>query len=314
MKILMTGATGLVGRELGLVLAEQGHEIFVVTRDQAKASQTLPFACQCIQADLQKEVLSEEVVQNIEAVIHLAGASLGEGRWTQERKKEIYESRIFSTRHLLASFKRQVPKVFISASAIGFYGDRKDEVLTEKSLRGEGFLSQVCWDWEKTLEDEVLRESSPWKSTRFCRARFGFILSASAPALQKMLTPFRLGIGGPLGSGEQWVSWVHLQDVVKSLVFALENEKVAGAFNVVSPEAVTQRHLSELLAAQMNKKLWPAVPAIILKLILGEMADLILSSQRVLPEKLLSWGFQFQYKDLNKVVAEICQKPEAVTP
>ncbi|MBN8554098.1 MAG: TIGR01777 family oxidoreductase [Deltaproteobacteria bacterium] len=282
MKILLTGASGLVGTALTTHLESKGYEVVALDRKASDFS-----------------------VENFYAVIHLAGKSIADGRWTDEVKKEIYDSRIQLTQKLSAkiSLAKSKPKVFISASAIGFYGDRGDELLDENSASSEnGFLPKVCRDWEAAAKP------AQTEGVRVVHPRFGVILSGEGGALKKMLTPFKWGVGSPLGSGDQWMSWISLRDVVLGIEFLLTNFDLSEAVNFVSPSPVINLEFSKTLAHLLNRPLGPKVPAFMLKVLFGEMAEeLLLSSAKVLPKKLESAGFKFSGIDLAQVLKNSLQ-------
>jgi len=237
-----------------------------------------------------------------DAVVNLAGASIADGRWTAERKALLRASRIDTTRTLVSALARMNtrPSVMMSASAIGYYGDRGDETLTEESKPGADFLAGLAQEWEaEALKAEAL-------GIRVVLARFGIILARDGGALPKMMLPFKIGVGGKLGSGQQWMSWVTLEDVVGILRLAIENASLRGAINVVSPQPLQNAEFTKVLAKAMHRPaLFPA-PAFALRLALGEMADaLLLSSQRVVPQKLQQLGYRFLRPDLNSALAAI---------
>lgn len=299
MKILVTGATGLIGRELGRALVQAGHQVVILSRNKNKARQHISYACEVIEADLNQGPCLDPLMNSIEAVIHLAGENVGEGRWTEQRKKRIYASRVGLTKNLFASLsKNDSLKVFVSASAIGIYGDRRDELLTEEAPRGSGFLADVCAAWENS----VLSQKSQFSQTRFVILRTGVVLSSieSSPggALAKMVQPFRWGVGGVLGKGKQWVSWIHLNDLVGIYIKALETPGLEGIINAVSPEPVTNQELTGALAKTLGKKAGPAVPQFILRTLLGEMSSLVLDSTRVQPKRLEEMGYSYEFPQI----------------
>lgn len=296
MKVLITGATGLIGKEVGKLLALQGHEIFVISRDFKKAKELLPFPCHIIEGDLVKEPLRDERLQSVEAVINLMGEPIVEGRWTESKKERIYSSRIVATRHLVSSVPANL-KVFVSGSAIGIYGDRQSEVISEEGPSGNDFLAKICVEWEAE------GRRAPGRKVFL---RTGIVLSQQGGALDQMLFPFRAGVGGVLASGEQWMSWIHLEDLVRMIAFALETPKVEGPLNGVAPHPANNREFSESLAEALGKSLGPRVPAFGLKILLGETAQVLLSSLRGSAQKAEALGFEFKYKTLAEALAEIC--------
>ncbi len=298
MKILITGATGLIGRELTKQLIMSGYQVTVVSREKNKARLALPGIKEIIECNLSKEKIAADLNQ-FEGVIHLMGESVVSGRWNEKIKKEIYNSRILSTKNLVESFSR-APKFFISASAIGIYGEGGDKILNEHSELGTDFLAKVCIDWETEAKKIHLR--SQGNLTRSVQLRTGLVLSRHGGALAKMLPAFRLGIGGALGDGQHWMSWIHLQDLVRIICFAIENSEVAGAINAVS--AVPERNIdfSKKLAKTFNRNLGPRMPRFVLKLLFGEKATILLSSQNVSSKKIESYGFKFNYQTLQEAL------------
>lgn len=296
MRILMTGATGLLGKEIGKHLAEKGHKIFVVSRSLAKARELTPFPCEVIVGDLGAGILKDPQLESIDAVINLMGEPVFGGRWGSKKKESIYNSRVVGTRNLVASLPKTL-KVFISASAIGYYGDGGDEVLHEQHVAGDDFLAKVCVDWEQEAKKA---------SGRKVFIRTGIVLSQSGGALEQMLFPFRAGVGGVLGAGKQWVSWIHINDIVGLYLFALVNPKVEGPINGIAPVPLTNRDFSKILAKSLGKNLGPAVPLSALKLIFGEASGVMVSSTRGSAEKVEKLGYQFQYKELSSALDEIC--------
>lgn len=299
MKILMTGATGFIGKELGKALVQKGHQIVALSRNQERARHELPFPCEVIEGDLTQQKLEHPLLSEIEAVIHLAGENVGDSRWTEERKKRIWRSRVDFTQNLMASLPLQV-QVFLSASAVGYYGDRGPEILDERSSKGQGFLSEVCESWERS----VLQAQKQFSKTRFVIFRTAVVLSAFGGALMKMLPPFQMGVGGVLGSGEQWMSWIHIEDLVQMYLKALEDQSFSGVINAVAPEPVSNRNFTEELAKALGVRKGPTVPRFALKTIFGEMASVVLDSQRVTSLKM----FPFRYSNVHQALAN-CAAP-----
>ena len=295
MRILLTGASGFVGTQLGKALVREGHDLIVLTRDPAKAD--LPFPA---------KVLSwkEDLPKDVEAVVHLAGESIAGKRWSAKRKKEIVESRTGSTEDLLKKLKDSSRlKVVVAASAIGFYGNRGDEVLTEQSHHGKGFLADTCVAWEEaTAKFQPLCE-------RFVQLRIGIVLERSGGALAEMLPIFKRGVGGVLGAGSQWMSWIHLDDLIGLIVFSLKENQVKGPWNAVAPNPVTNRQFTKTLAQTLRCKSFLPAPAFGLKMVLGEMSSLLLDSQRV-KEKFSSAGYAFRFPTLESALMAICQNVE----
>jgi uncharacterized protein len=296
MKVLISGGSGLVGTVLTKALRADGHTVAHLVRPGGDAAP----------GDIRWAPVTSFVnvvaMEGIDAVVNLNGASIGGGRWTPERKKLLRSSRIDSTRVLEDALSRmkQKPRVFVSASAIGYYGDRGDEILTESSSSGDDFLSLLARDWEA----EAGRAES--LGIRTVIARFGVILSANGGALPRMLTPFKLGAGGRLGSGKQWMSWVALEDVVGSLLAAIANEQLSGPVNLVAPNPVRNSEFARVLASVLHRPAIFPAPAFALRLALGEMADaLLLSSQRVEPTQLSANRYAFQFENLEPALHAI---------
>jgi len=300
MKILVTGSSGLVGTALGRAMARAGHTVCRLVRPQTpggdRAKEGFAMAWNPATGELGGAGVGAD------AVLNLAGASIADGRWTARRKALLRSSRIDTTRALVGALAKMNarPSVLVSASAIGFYGDRGDETLTEEGKPGTDFLAALAKEWEtEALKAEAL-------GIRVVLARFGIILAREGGALAKMLTPFKLGAGGRLGSGKQWMSWVTLEDVVAILRFAIENATARGAINVVSPQPLQNLEFTKILAKAVHRPAFFPAPALALRLALGEMADaLLLSSQRVLPQALEKLGYRFMRSDLPSALNEL---------
>ncbi len=306
MKILMTGATGLIGKELGKALVSRGDQIYVVTRDAERARSTLPFPCEIITGNLMEGPLKgHPELRLMDAVIHLAGENIGGGRWSESRKRKIYESRILGTRNLIQSLP-VAPKIFISASAVGYYGSQGDTVLTEESPAGDGFLSQVCQDWEEELLGFSYGDAPT--ATRAVSLRTGVVLSSHGGAMEKLLPLFRRGLGAVLGEGKQWISWIHIDDEIGLILHALDKSLLRGAMNLVSPNPVTNEDFSRALADILAVGLAPRVPAMLLRASMGEMSALVLESQRVIPKVASQTDYKFKYPDLKGALESVCNK------
>jgi uncharacterized protein len=295
MKILISGSHGLVGTALIKSLASEGDDIFRLVR-YAPSSETE------IEWSPERYSIALARLEGFDAVVHLAGESIAEGRWTDEKKKRIRESRVKGTRLLgdaLANLTNP-PRTFVCASAIGYYGDRGDQLLTEASAPGKDFLSDVCVEWEKAtaLASE--------KGIRVVNCRFGIILDAEGGALKKMLPPFRMGVGGKIGSGKQWMSWIALVDVVDGIKFALANDSIRGPVNFVAPAPVTNARFTTTLGKVLSRPTIFPIPAFGVRLLFGEMADaLLLSSQRVESAVLQSSGYLFKYAQLEGALRHV---------
>ena len=301
MKILITGSTGLVGTAITQDLQLGGHTVCRLVRPGTTTQAASPSHGFDVNWNPATGELGGAAV-DADAVVNLAGASIAEGRWTPQRKALLRSSRVDTTRALVQALAKMSarPRVLVSASATGIYGNRGDETLTEASQSGNDFLSELAKEWEsEAIKAEAL-------GIRVVRARFGVILSKHGGALPQMMRPFQFGVGGKIGTGKQWLSWITLDDTVGILRLALENANITGPLNVVSPRPVTNAAFTKILAAALHRPaLFPA-PAFALRLILGEMADsLLLSSQRVQPVQLQKLSYQFHHPDLVAALAAI---------
>jgi uncharacterized protein len=308
MKILITGATGFVGKELGKHLALKGHELRVLTRSKKRTEGKLPFPTEVFEWHPSKNQVDPESVKGVDAIIHLAGDNIAEGRWTAEKKKRIRDSRIESSKLLLNETAKlppsERPSVYVSASGIGFYGSREDKIVTEDTPAGEGFLADVCQEWERVAFEHP--EQEPMPEIRRVAIRSGIVLGHGG-ALDKMIPIFRKGLGGRLGSGKQWMSWIHVHDLVRLFENVLRNPDLKGPINGVSPQAVTNERFTEVLGKALRKRTPFPAPSSAIKMALGEMSTEILGSLRVLPKRAQEAGFPFEYADLGKSLEEICE-------
>ncbi|MCM2323363.1 MAG: TIGR01777 family oxidoreductase [Oligoflexia bacterium] len=302
MRSLVTGATGFIGRSLGRRIIESGGELLALMRDPIRARESLPVPYDAYAWNMMEGAPFEQALQGADVVFHLAGEPVDGGRWTAARRKKIRDSRVIGTRNLVEGLRRMKgprPTVLVSASAVGYYGDRGEELLTEEVAPGEGFLPEVCaaWEHEAAQATEL--------GLRVVSLRFGMVLGKEGGALPRILPPFRAGWGGPLGSGEQWMSWIHLEDAVALLEFVARNPEARGPINAVAPSAVTNEEFTRALAAWIGKPARLPVPALALRIGLGKMAELLLSSQRVSPAKAQGLGFRFRYERLEDALAAI---------
>jgi len=292
-RILISGASGLIGTALTAPLEAQGVQVVRLARGRAENSGEISWGPL---ADSSGAGLAASALSGFDAVIHLAGETIA-GRWTEEKKKAIRESRVLGTRNLATALARSEskPKVFVCASAIGFYGDRGEEVLTEESARGQGFLPELCREWEEA--SRIAAEAG----IRTVNLRTGLVLSAKGGALGKMLMPFKLGLGGRIGSGRQWWSWIQIDDLVGGIQHVVGTESLTGPVNMVAPNAVRNAEFTKVLASVLGRPAIFPVPGFALGLAFGKMAadELFLTSQHVKPAKLEASGYRFQYGDLR---------------
>jgi len=291
MKILVAGAGGLVGSALVPSLESDGAEINRLVRSSPKANE--------IEWHPNQGGIDATRLEGFDAIINLAGENIAEGRWTDEKKRKIRDSRVDGT-HLLSEAIAKLatkPRVFLCASATGFYGDRDDQILDETSDSGGGFLATVCRDWEGATEPAAKA------GVRVVNLRFGPILAREGGMLGKMLTPFKMGMGGKVGSGKQYISWVAIDDVVGAIKLALADESIHGPLNVVSPNPVTNEAFTKALGEVLSRPTVMSIPAFAARLVFGEMADeMLLVSQRVAPKKLNEAGYQFKHPELESAL------------
>ena len=292
-KVLLTGASGLIGSALLPALQSSGYDVSRLVRGSASGKGNIAWD--------PSRPLPPQSVSGFDAVVHLAGESIV-GRWTDAKKRRVRESRVQGTRNLAEAIAAapQAPRVFLSASAIGYYGDRGEETLREESAPGSGFLPGVCRDWEAATKPATK------VGIRTAQMRFGVVLSASGGALKKMLPPFRMGVGGNIGSGRQWMSWVDIDDLVGAIQHAMKNDTLHGPVNVVGPKPVRNSEFTKTLASVLSRPAIFPMPAFAARLVFGQMADeLLLSSQRVEPAKLMATAYVFQKPELKAALEDI---------
>ena len=305
MRILISGSTGFVGTALVASLQEQGHSIARLARPGTAQKSAVGSTAQSVLWDPVARQFDAAGAEAADALIHVAGASIADGRWNASRKQLLRTSRVDATRHLFGALSKlqRPPRVIVAASAIGYYGNRGDETLTETSAPGSGFLAGVCQEWEA----ETARGAE--FGARVVSLRFGIVLAAHGGALPQIVLPFKLGAGGRLGDGRQWMSWITLREVTNIVQFALATSGLTGAVNAVTPNPVRNSEFTSVLAKVLHRPaLFPA-PAFALRLALGEMADaLLLVSQRVMPSKLGDSGYAFLQPDLAGALADVFRK------
>jgi uncharacterized protein (TIGR01777 family) len=285
-KVLLTGATGFVGSHLDPVLAAHGHVVRRVSRRPGA------------DFDWSDSSLARGV-RETDAVIHLAGEGIFDRRWSAKRKELLYSSRIETTRKLAKLCAERKPSAFLTASAIGWYGTSDTAEFDERSPHGNDFLANLCTDWEEATEAAVEA------GVRVCRARIGVVLHPGGGAISKMLPFFRLGVGGPLGSGRQWVSWVHLDDLCSIFRFLLEDEKARGSFNATAPNPVTMRAFARALGRALHRPSALPVPKPVLRVALGEVAETLTTGQLVIPRRTLEAGFRFAHPEIDEALASL---------
>ena len=291
MKILITGGTGFIGKKLIAELISSGHELTIISRTERDNKKNITY----IQWD--KEIL-QYAINKSDIIINLAGESIAAKRWTKEQKDLLYKSRIITTQLIVNAINTSPnkPKKLISASAVGIYGNRGNEKLTEESQTGSGFLADLCKAWETEAKKA---------KTNVVILRTGIVLGAGGGALEKIIPPFKLFAGGPLGSGNQYMSWIAISDVIGLIKFAVENDSISGILNLTSPNPVTNKEFSSFLGKVLHRPSFIPAPEVALKLLLGEMSELLLDSQRVIPERTLQVGYKFKYFELEDTLIKI---------
>jgi len=288
MKVAVTGATGLVGTALGSYLEAGGHAVTRLVRGRPGRDEAA--------WDPARGVIDAQLLEGVDAVVHLAGESIADGRWTADKKRRIRDSRVGGTRLLASALARlrRKPRTLLCASAVGFYGDRGEELLTESSCVGDGFLPEVCSQWEGAAAPAAEA------GIRVVHLRIGLVLTPLGGALGRMLVPFRIGVGGRMGSGRQWMSWIAIDDLLSAIHHVLADEELRGPVNAVAPHPVTNAEFARTLGSVLGRPAVAPLPGVAARLAFGEMADaLLLSSARVQPEKLLNAGFSFRYPRLD---------------
>ncbi|MCS7053529.1 MAG: TIGR01777 family oxidoreductase [Ignavibacterium sp.] len=300
-KVILTGATGLIGRNLIRELFKAKYPVIALVRDVYKARKKLPPQVECVEWDYKSNNINLTLLENSYSVIHLAGAGIFDKRWNEAYKKEIYSSRVDSTKLLIdiISKLRNKPENFIGASAVGYYGNRGDEILTEDSKPGNDFLAKVCVDWEQEAS-KVTQFGVRWASIRT-----GIVLSKEGGALKKMLPPFKIFLGGPLGSGNQYFPWIHIKDILGIILYVMENKNCVGPINAAAPHIVTMKEFAKELGKVLKRPALFSVPEFALRILLGEAASDIVSSQRINSEKIINLGYKFNFPYLTKALIDL---------
>lgn len=299
MRILVTGATGLIGRSLCQSLSADGHSIVALSRSAEKPPGLA--ADEVHSWNPQEGPPPQAALKGVDAVVSLAGEPLDARRWSEEQKKLIRDSRVITTRNLVAGLSaiKPTPRVLVSGSAVGFYGDRGDQELEESAPAGRGFMSDVCREWEQEAERATEARA------RVVCIRTGVVLSAEGGALKKMVTPFKIGVGGRLGDGKQWFPWIHIQDIVGIFRHALLTSSLSGPVNGAAPESVTNAQFTRELARAVHRPAFLPVPEVALRILMGEMAEVLFASQRVVPKAAVASGYEFRYAQLVPALADL---------
>jgi len=298
--ILITGATGMIGKALLQSLHHKGYTVAILSRKPTPVKDAIVYVW-----DVPKQQIDVNCLDKVDTIIHLAGAGVAEKKWSPARKQEIINSRVLSTQLLYKALKEQpnTVKNFISASAVGYYGDCGEEILTEDSPNGFGFLAHCCKVWEDAVDQMKHLE------LRVAKIRIGFVLDKSEGALPALEKPIRLFTGAPLGTGKQWTPWIHLTDLVNIFISAVEDPLMMGPYNACAPYPVTNETLIKTVAKQIHRPVWPVkVPEKVLKLLLGEMSSAVTMSNNTSAQKLLASGFKFEFLRLNDALANIYSK------
>ena len=302
MKVLITGSSGLIGSALIESLVANGHEVIRLLRKNLADDSPV--------WDPENGVIDLADVRDISAVVHLAGDNIAEGRWSSQKKGRIINSRVLGTKLLAKFFATSVhkPNIIVSASAVGFYGDRGEELVDETSGPGNGFVADVCKQWEGAMASAVAA------GIRVAYVRFGVVLSPAGGALKKMLLPFKMGLGGVIGTGKQFMSWVSIEDVVGMIQYVIANDSMRGPVNFVAPNAVDNYEFTKTLGRVLHRPTIFPMPAFAARIAFGEMAnELLLSSTRVLPKKLMDSGYQFCHPELEEAFGHLLKKADGIS-
>lgn len=303
-KIIITGATGLIGKKLSKALTDRGDEVTVLTRNTDSAKKKLPFIKNFVEWNYNKPEEWKSHLDGKDTIVHLAGVNLFSKRWDKNFKKKIIESRRISTQNLVRASAdcKNKPGVFISASAVGYYGDGKETILKEDSQKGNDFLADVCEIWERESQ------KAGDYGIRNVQVRTGIVLSPEDGALKQMLLPFKLFIGGPLGSGKQWFPWLHIDDIINIYIHAIDNENISGPINAASPNIVRMKEFAKTLGKVMKRPSLFPVPEFALRIVVGEAAGTVVSGQRINVEKLIKNGYEFKFINLEEALKDLLRK------
>ena len=302
MKILIAGGSGLIGSALTRHYLEKGRDVFILSRHGSTAA--LPAGAKGVKWDAQSARGWGDLMNEMDVVINLTGENLGAGRWTEQRKQRFYTSRIQSGKALIEAMRQAArkPAVLVQSSAVGYYGDGGDQVLEESSPPGKDFLARLCVDWEESTRE------AEFMGVRRVVLRTGVVLAEGADVLNRIILPFRLFVGGPLGSGRQWLPWIHMADVVGAVDFLVENSHMAGTFNLSAPQPVQNAVFGKTLARILRRPYWLPVPGFALRLVLGEMSKLVLEGQRAIPRRLLEAGYVFRFAEHETALRDLLIK------
>jgi uncharacterized protein len=297
MKVCVTGASGFIGSNLTDYLLGKGHQVVAIGRSKSpnRVSQK---NYRYISADTTQSGEWQNAIAGASAVVNLAGASIFK-RWSEGYKRQIYDSRILTTRNAVAALEKDKPAILCSASGVGYYGNRGDDLLKEDEKPGDDFLAGVCVDWEK----EAMQAAA--KGTRVVVMRFGVILGKGGGAMAKMMPAYKSFLGGPIGSGKQWFPWMHLNDLMAAILFVIEHGEVSGPMNFCAPNSVRNRELAKILGAVLHRPAVMPAPAFMIRMLLGAFGNVLLDSQRTVPDKLLKSGFSFQYADIKAAIQAV---------
>ena len=300
MKALITGGLGFVGTQMSIRLLDGHHEVTVVDHSAEPRAYT-PKDVRYVFGDTTKAGPWQAEIEKQDVIINLAGASIFR-RWTEQSKRLIRDSRILTTRNVVDALPGKSGALLCSTSAVGYYGFRGDEHITEDDAPGDDFLARLCVDWEK----EALKAAD--KGSRVIIPRFGIVLGKTGGALGQMIPAFKAFVGGPLGSGNQWFSWIHMEDLLSAFLSILEQEDLSGPVNLCTPNPVRNKELAQALGKVLSRPSCLKAPAFAIKIMLGEFGDVLLKGQRVIPEKLLKSGYAFRYPDIKEALQEVVEK------